>query len=131
MKTGLPSVLGDNVQVENSLCVLDRSLALERVGGDEDLLREMAQLFLEEYPAQISAIRNAVSQRDAKAIERTAHSLKGSVGNFAASTAYQSALALEIVGRTGKLEEAEQTLKALETALADLLPEMERLVASH
>lgn len=119
------------MQVENSLCVLDRSLALERVGGDEDLLREMAQLFLEEYPAQISAIRNAVSQRDAKAIERTAHSLKGSVGNFAASTAYQSALALEIVGRTGKLEEAEQTLKALETALADLLPEMERLVASH
>lgn len=115
------------MEVQNQLCVLDRSVALMRVGGDEELLQEMAQLFLEEYPAQIGAVRKAVEVRDAKAIERTAHSLKGSLGNFAASAAHQAALALEMKGRTSDLSQVEQALAELESSLLDLIPELERL----
>ncbi|MBL8228965.1 MAG: Hpt domain-containing protein [Bryobacterales bacterium] len=104
-------------------------MALVRVGGDEELLQEMAQLFLEEYASQIGAVRQAVQSRDAKAIERSAHSLKGSVGNFAAQAAHQAALALEIQGRTGNLTEVERSLSSLEGSLADLIPEMERLAS--
>lgn len=102
-------------------------MALVRVGGDEELLQEMAQLFLEEYASQIDAVRQAVQDRDAKAIERSAHSLKGSVGNFAALAAHQAALELEIQGRTGNLAEVDRSLSSLEGSLAELIPEMERL----
>lgn len=111
----------------NQLAVLDRAIALSRVGGDSELLQEMAQIFLEECPSQMSAVRVAVAARDAKAVERAAHSLKGSVGNFGATMAHHAALELEMLGRHGRLEEVESALDQLEDAIHQLQPEMENL----
>src|SRR5262249_1948141 len=61
---------------------LDRALALSRVGGDAELLKEIAMLFLEEYPRVLDELRNAIARGDARSVERTAHGLKGSVSNF-------------------------------------------------
>ena len=114
----------------NQIAVLDRAVALERVGGDCELLQEMAQLFLEEYPSQLDAVRAAVRARDAKALERSAHSLKGSVGNFGAAAAQDAALQLEMLGRRGELQQVEQAFRSLESALTLLQPEMESLAQS-
>jgi hypothetical protein len=43
--------------------VIDRAVILDRVGGDEDLLREITAIFLEEYPALIEEIRTAHPER--------------------------------------------------------------------
>ena len=61
---------------------LDRRLALSRVGGDMELLREIAALFLEECPRSLLEIHQAVTGEDAAKLENAAHSLKGSVANF-------------------------------------------------
>lgn len=114
----------------NQLAVLDRAIALSRVGGDAELLQEMAQLFLEECPSQLESVRAAVRARDAKALERSAHSLKGSVGNFGAAAAHQAALTLEMLGRRGELEHIEPALQKLESAFRQLQPEMENLAHS-
>ena len=111
----------------NQLAVLDRAIALSRVGGDTELLQEMAQIYLEECPGQMEAVRAAVAARDAKAVERSAHSLKGSVGNFGATMAQQAALQLEMLGRRGELDGAESALTDLEFAIRKLNPEMEHL----
>lgn len=116
------------MSVMKQLAVLDRVTALERVGGDLELLQEMAQLFLEEYPSQLDAVRTAVRTRDAKGVERSAHSLKGSVGNFGAALAHSAAFELEMLGRRADLTSVDSALVSLESALADLHPEMERLV---
>lgn len=115
------------VSFSNQIAVLDRAVALERVGGDSELLQEMAQLFLDEYPMQLEAVRAAVRTRDAKALERSAHSLKGSVGNFGAAAAQDAALQLELIGRRGDLREVDQAMGCLENALSSLQPEMESL----
>ncbi|MBL8176340.1 MAG: Hpt domain-containing protein [Bryobacterales bacterium] len=115
----------------NQIAVLDRAVALERVGGDSELLQEMAQLFLDEYPSQLDAVRVAVLARDAKALERSAHSLKGSVGNFGAAAAQDAALRLEMIGRRGELQDVEQEFRNLEAALSALQPEMESLAQSN
>jgi HPt (histidine-containing phosphotransfer) domain-containing protein len=115
------------VDFANQLAVLDRAIALSRVGGDAELLQEMAQLFLEECPSQLESVRAAVRARDAKALERSAHSLKGSVGNFGAAAAHQAALELEMLGRRGELLHVEGALRTLETAFSRLQPEMESL----
>ncbi|HUQ94857.1 MAG TPA: Hpt domain-containing protein [Bryobacteraceae bacterium] len=112
------------------LAVMDRAIALSRVGGDAELLQEMAQLFLEEYPFQLEAVRTAVQAGDPKALERSAHCLKGSISNFGAAEAQQAAFTLEMLGRKGDLLDAGNALTQLETALQHLQPAMASLAHS-
>jgi two-component system sensor histidine kinase/response regulator len=115
------------VEIQRQLANLDRAIALEHVGGDEGLLREIASLFLEEYPKTMAEIRAALEEGDALALERGAHSLKGSVGNFGAASAVQAALRLEMVGRSRDLSAAGQAYSDLVRALDSLRPALTAL----
>ncbi len=106
---------------------LDRALAMSRVGGDAELLREIAVLFLEDYPRVLDELRNAIARQDFRTVERTAHGLKGSVSNFGAAAAVEAARAIEVLGRTHQLGEVSQVIRSLELALAALRPELESL----
>lgn len=116
--------LGPEGSVETQLQQLDESLALSRVGGDLELLKEVVELFLEDYPSTFQQIRAAVATRDAKALEHHAHSLKGSVSTFGANRAFEAAFALEKQGRGGDLVGAQENLLRLEQALEALRPEL-------
>jgi HPt (histidine-containing phosphotransfer) domain-containing protein len=116
----------DQIMEEKETMNLDA--ALERVEGDGELLKEIADLFLEDYPAQLKQIREAIVKGDAKTVERAAHSIKGAVSNFAADAAYNAALDLEMMGRSGMLDQAEEAYRKLETEiqrLAAFLSELE------
>ena len=101
--------------------------ALQRIGGDEELLREIAGLCLDEYPKLLSEIRAAIGARNAKDLEHGAHTMKGVVSNFAAETTRQAAFTLEMIGRSGDLKDAGTALAELEKALRALHPELEKL----
>ena len=107
--------------------VLDREVALSRVGGDAQLLKEIAVLFLNEYPKILDDLRSAAERGDARRLERTAHSLKGSVSNFGAGVAVEAARSLEAMGRGQQHAEADQVIRTLEVALAALGSELEQL----
>jgi two-component system, sensor histidine kinase and response regulator len=115
------------VEAAPSEALFDKAVALSRVGGDVELLKEIAILFLDDYPKSLRELREAVEAGDAKRVERTAHGLKGSVSNFGARPAVEAALQLETMGRAQELVEAEQVLHSLEMALAALRPELESL----
>ncbi len=104
----------------NSAIDLDREAALDRVGGDLELLQEVAALFLEEYPVLLSHIRKAIAAGDPLALEHSAHSLKGSVGNFGAKSAHEAAFQLELAGKTHDLSRASERLAKLESSLDHL-----------
>ena len=106
---------------------LDRQFALSRVGGDEELLKEIAAVFLEDYPNSLREIQAALAAGEADQLERAAHSLKGSVANFGARDAVAFALRLEQMGRARQLQDCVETVQALEAALAALHPELEAL----
>jgi HPt (histidine-containing phosphotransfer) domain-containing protein len=110
------------MDVPRQLASLNKALALERLCGDEQLLGEIAGLFLENYPSLMLRIRDAVSRRDAGALHQAAHALKGSVANFCAQAAIDSAHKLECMGRAGDLAGAEDTLAELEQRLQGLEP---------
>ena len=109
--------------------VLDPALALAQMDGDADLLAEMAELLLRDYPGQLSAIRASVADHDSKRLERAAHKLKGSVGMFGAKQASEFALRLETIARAGDLTCAAETLRALEEALQCLASALQGLAA--
>ncbi len=106
---------------------LDREVALARVGGDTELLREIAVLFLENYQGWLEELRAAEASGNAEAVHRAAHGLKGSVANFGARDAVEASLKLEHLGRTGDLTEMPQSLAQLEAALETLRKDLESL----
>lgn len=115
------------MELQQQLANLDHALALERVGGDEGLLREIAVLFLDEYPAMMAKIRAALDSGSAVDLERAAHSLKGSVGNFGAQAAFQAALRLEAIGRSRDLTSAREAFRNLIDAMDSLHPSLTAL----
>ena len=74
---------------------------LARFDGDSELLKELAGIFLAECPKMLEEIRAALSAADSKALERAAHTLKGSVGNFAMPGPWESAQRLELLAKSG------------------------------
>jgi HPt (histidine-containing phosphotransfer) domain-containing protein len=109
--------------------IIDRAVILDRVGGDEELLREISAIFLQEYPPLIAEIEAAIATSDSKRLERAAHSLKGSVANFAAEAATQAAFRLESMGRRAELQEAGAALRDLLVQFRQLRPALEDLAA--
>jgi two-component system sensor histidine kinase/response regulator len=107
--------------------VLDRELALTRVDGDEGLLADLAKLFCEESPKLLFAIEDAVARKDAAALKRAAHSLKGSMSTFAAREATEAALRLEELASVGELVDAEAAYRLLATQVDRLKQALESL----
>jgi CheY-like chemotaxis protein/HPt (histidine-containing phosphotransfer) domain-containing protein len=102
--------------------VWDYAAALERVGGDEDLLRETTGLLLHELPKLLGNVHAAVAGKDAGALERAAHKLKGAVSIFEARGAVVAARRLEELGRTKDLGPTTSVLQALEAEIDRLRP---------
>ena len=88
---------------------------LERVDGDDSLLREMARLFLKDLPGRISAIHRAIRHNSTKDLAEKAHSLKGSLGYFSTSRDIKLAQSLENAARRGRMEEAVEIFHTLES----------------
>ncbi len=98
--------------------IINYKETLARVGGDLDLLRTLIQLYSESTPAYVEQLRQAIQRRDATAIRRLAHTIKGAVGNFGrGGPAWVAAERVEIMGREARLEEVEQAGAELERAL--------------
>jgi HPt (histidine-containing phosphotransfer) domain-containing protein len=106
----------------------DRQSILDRIGGDESLLDEIAELFLSEYPVLLGHIREAVAHGDARRLQESAHSLKGAVSHFGAEPATQAAYQLEILGRRNELQGATEALINLERHLNELCPALESML---
>ncbi len=107
--------------------VFDLAEALDRVEGDADLLQEMADLFLEEYPHMLAAIEQAIMAGDAHALQHAAHTLKGSVSNFAAAKATEASFVLEKMGRQQDLTQAASALTTLKQELTAFTPALASL----
>ena len=105
--------------------VFDESLALSHVEGDTELFRRVIELFLEDAPTMLSAIREAVNVRDPAALASSAHALKGAVSHFEARHAVESAKSLEMIGLSGRIDEAESPLAELEQGIDRLRDALE------
>jgi two-component system sensor histidine kinase/response regulator len=109
------------------LASLDREVALARVGGDPELLKEIAVLFLENYQTWLGELREAALSGNPDAVQRTAHGLKGSVANFGARDAVEASSKLEALGRSSDLAGMAESMAALEAALETLRGDLESL----
>jgi signal transduction histidine kinase/CheY-like chemotaxis protein/HPt (histidine-containing phosphotransfer) domain-containing protein len=86
--------------------------------GDPDFVPRLIDLFEEDAPVRIAALRAAAESGDGAALSSNAHSLKSNLKSFGATRAAALALDLETRGREGNLPGAGATVAALEEELA-------------
>ena len=109
----------------NSASPNDRySELLALMDGDRDLLLELIDVFFEDAPQRVEAVRRALADRDAEAVYRAAHALKGSAGNFGAPNVVGRANRLEELARKNDLEGAALEFEFLETDMNQLVAEL-------
>jgi HPt (histidine-containing phosphotransfer) domain-containing protein len=109
---------------------LDLSVAMEAVQGDQVLLKELIQAFLDECPGLIEDIGGAIERRDGSALRLSAHRLKGSMRYFGATRAFDQAYILETLGREGDMQAAAEPLAVVRQEIAGLRPALEACVAT-
>ncbi len=104
--------------------IMNLSIALQRMDGDADLLREIVDIFLEDHLGGLRELHAAADARDSVRLQRAAHTLKGAAGNFVATRATDLALQLEQLCKGGDLEGGLALVTPLDqevTRLADAL----------
>lgn len=87
---------------------------LEQLDGDEECLAEVTAMYLGELPGRVAAVRAAIEQGDTHAVERAAHSLKGTSGTFGAAGLAALCERVEQDARIGALRDARAILAELE-----------------
>ena len=97
--------------------------ALDRLAGDDELLREVVELVHEEWLRQSNALEDALQRSDAPAVAVAAHSLKGAVGQLASGDLAAGAAQVERAARAGDLAAAEASWRRA-------VPQIEGLIAA-
>lgn len=98
--------------------VFDRELALHRVGDDEELLRVVARIFVDQAPRRVEALVRAASALDLKAVEDLAHALKSSASALALQEVSRICAELEERGARAAAAGCDSLAADLEVALA-------------
>jgi signal transduction histidine kinase/DNA-binding response OmpR family regulator len=96
----------------------DREAMLARLDGDERLLQQVVQVFLDDVPERLTAVRSAIDRRDAENLRRAAHALKGAAANLSAMAVFDAAQTLERMGAECKLEAAEAAWRRLSASVS-------------
>jgi signal transduction histidine kinase/DNA-binding response OmpR family regulator len=99
---------------------VDFELALDRVGGNQELLGELIGIFRDDCSRLVPELREALQAKDAGRLRQAAHTLKGMVGFFGVTSATEAAVRLEAIGRHGDLRGGNE-------ALGTLLQELDRI----
>ena len=102
---------------------------MERLGGDEEFLRELLVLFREDARMNLEKSRKAMAELDFESLTRTAHTLKGMLRNLSMGVAAETSAALENASREKRQADSEQLLGKLVKELEGILPEVEAQLA--
>jgi PAS domain S-box-containing protein len=78
--------------------------ALPRFGDDMGFFKEMLQEFVDDLPARLEAIDQAISENDPQKVGKLAHSVKGAASNFSAEPLRLMAYEIELKGSAGDIQ---------------------------
>jgi two-component system, sensor histidine kinase and response regulator len=101
--------------------LIDLDLALGRLDGNRELLAELAQLFVEDYPGKLADLKVSLGTGDGRRGARLAHGLKGGLATLGATTLQEIAGRLESLLDDGQLAEGAVLADELEQGMQGLV----------
>lgn len=87
---------------------------LELVGGEQALLAELIDSFLQDTPPLLVSMRRALEKKDAAQLGMAAHTLKSTSRGFGAVRLSEWCVELEAMGNAGTLDGAAELVAQLE-----------------
>lgn len=105
----------------SGLSAFKYEVALENVGGSEEMLREVVELFATECPKQMTDIEEAHESGDSERVSRAAHTLKSSVALLGAERAAAAAKKIEYMARDNELADFAEAWHELKQRVDELL----------
>lgn len=110
---------------DNKKHIFDKADLFERLMGDEDLAKEVIELFLDDIPPKLIAMKEAFAKGDTPLLKRLAHAVKGAAANIGAGAFRDCASRMERAGEAGDVDKTASLLpqidgqfKSLKNALA-------------
>jgi two-component system sensor histidine kinase/response regulator len=102
---------------------------LERVDNDQELLRDLLNIFKEDFPRTMLSLESAVAAEDLKNCARLGHTLKGMLSSLGGVRTAAAAARLEVIASHGETASLKGALDALKCEAARLLLELEAYMA--
>ncbi len=102
--------------------------ALERLGGDDELFLDLAQMCLEDAVQLKVAARAALAAGEQDAAARAVHSLKGLAANFDERELTALLDRAERLALVGELPTCERALEQAQPRMAALAAELQRIL---
>jgi HPt (histidine-containing phosphotransfer) domain-containing protein len=119
---------GVTLNCGNTPGLLDRKTTLERLGDDEELFGEVAQILIQTAPEQLNTLGAALAANDMKRAYEEAHSLKGAVAAFEAPEVLAQVAAVERHARAEDAAAAGAAFTAAQPLVERLLEELAAFV---
>lgn len=85
--------------------------------GDVEFLQELVEMYIEDAENLLAELQGALSRAEPDEFARTAHKLKGSSANMGAVRISEMAKTLEELGKSERIEDANQLMGHLETEI--------------
>jgi CheY-like chemotaxis protein/HPt (histidine-containing phosphotransfer) domain-containing protein len=104
----------------------DLEPVLARVGGNRAMLAELLGIFRQDSERQLTELQGALARRDGAGLRLAGHTLKGMVSFFNATAATEAAYGLELMGKAGDFEQADQKVALLARETERILAEFGR-----
>jgi HPt (histidine-containing phosphotransfer) domain-containing protein len=111
---------GPNINEISHLGVFNREKMLANVEGDVELLKNFCNKFLKESKSNIENIRDAITDKEASSLAEAAQVLKAAASALYAERVKVVAFALEKIGQSANLENADTVFSKLETEMEQL-----------
>jgi PAS domain S-box-containing protein len=100
--------------------LLDTQALSSRVGGDQELMREILLLSVSENERLLEELKAVQSRAEWPRVQSLAHTLKGSLGNVGATAAFRAARNVEQASQTADPQQIEEGIGELAGAIAAL-----------
>ena len=111
--------IGETTLVEATAAGFDRAAVIECFGGDEELYRTIAAMFVNDSPGYCDALRAAVAARDLSTLQREAHTVKGLMSTFFCDAQAAVARDIEHLAKDGDFDAAAAIVPQLIAGIED------------
>ena len=109
--------------------LIDLGELLERTENDRELMRDLLEIFKEEFPQRLQALHEAVQSLNATNVAMEAHALKGMLSNLAAVEASTSVAEIERLGRNNETSKFLESFSRFEAIATELSRQVEACMA--
>lgn len=101
--------------VDAKIKIFDRELCLERFEGDEELLEELLEIYVDDAPNIFARFVEALEKGDLSVAEREAHSMKSASANVGAERVRDASMQAEKAAKAGDRATVERLLEEMQS----------------